>query len=94
MRDHGLGRATHFVGGQSQLLLGGKHRAHGSRIGVTVHEVIDEPLGFLRAQVVPSDQLGENRLPCDFGHNALLGAPIRLLCDLSPNCNDSVFPRR
>ena len=47
--DHGLRRAADFIGSQSQLLLGGEHRADGGRIGVAVHEVINEPLGFLGA---------------------------------------------
>ena len=93
MGHHGLRRATHFVGGQPQLLLGGEYRANGRRIGIAVHEVIDEPLGFLGAQVVPSDQLGEDRLPCDFGHDALLGAVARLYCcSDAANCNDWTFP--
>ena len=77
MGDHGLCGATHLVGGQSQLLLHGERGTHGGRIGVALHQVVDEPLRFLSAQVVSPDQLGENRLPCDLGHDALLGVSSR-----------------
>ena len=71
--DHGLGGTTHLVGGQSQLLLHSERGTHGGRIGVTLHQVVHEPLRFLSSKVVSPDQLGENRLPCDLGHDALLG---------------------
>ena len=74
---HGFGRSANLARGQTELLLGCQNRANGRRIGIAVHEVIDEPLGFLGAQVVPSDQLGEDRLPCDFGHDTLLDASAR-----------------
>ena len=76
---HRLGRAAYLIGGQAELLLRGEHRANGRRISVAAHKVIDEPLGFLGAQMVPSDQLGEDRLPCDFGHDTLLDASARHL---------------
>ena len=49
MVDHGLGRTAHLVRGQAQLLLGGEYRTHCGRIGVAIHQVINEPLGLLRA---------------------------------------------
>ena len=75
--DHGLGGATHLVGGQSQLLLHGERRTHGGRVRVALHQVIHGPLRFLSSKVVSPDQLGENRLPCDLGHDALLGVSLR-----------------
>ena len=74
MGDHGLGRSTHLIRSQAKLLLGCQNRTDGRRISVAVHKVIGEPLGFLGTQMVPSDQLGEDRLPCDFSHDALLDA--------------------
>ena len=74
---HGFGRSANLARGQTELLLGCQNRANGRRIGVAAHKVIDEPLGFLGAQMVPSDQLGEDRLPCDSGHDALLDASAR-----------------
>ena len=77
VRDHGLGGATHLVGGQSQLLLHGERRTHGGRVRVALHQVVHKPLRFLSSKVVSPDQLGENRLPCDLGHDALLGVSLR-----------------
>ena len=68
---HRLGRAAYLIGGQAELLLRGEYRAHGGGIGVTLHQIIDEPFRFLRAQMVSPNQFGENRLPCDLGHSIL-----------------------
>ncbi len=63
MRHHGLGGAAHLLGGQTQLLLGCEHRSHRSGIRIALHQIIDEPFGFLGAEVASANQFGQNRLP-------------------------------
>ncbi len=70
MGGHRLGRATDLIRRQAQLLLRGEHGSHGGGIGIALHQVVDEPLGFLGVQMVAPNQLREDRLPCDLGHDA------------------------
>ncbi len=69
MRHHRLCGTSDLIGRQSELLLCREHGTDGCRVGVALHEVIDEPLGFLGSQVIALHELGENRFPCDVGHD-------------------------